>query len=472
LQERAKKAWVFTKSLGLSGQCWLGKKGWARRMRKSQIAATDRIGDTASKTIALFFTDSAALREVVQDSSAHPIATHDGDFAAALVAVQSAQAKLASAAEAGLPLQHDVSAADNVEVQPGAQRALQGKIDKATRTTIEGWVWDPETPEERVRLELVEGETTLATAVASNHRLDIVKHGIGDGRHGFSINLRDGLLLEDCHVLHLRCADTGAVVPGSPIILEPADSEIGDQPGADDRLRFQGHLDSIDAEWRLCGWAYDPSGGEPLTVELVEDGSIIASAQATEFRPDLLEAGFGQGACAFYINMPSDLFHGGFHNLRVYGVGAGHRELVGKPFGIVLPRLGRRHGGSQAPVPAIKIFEQITETHAPTNARPGNDVVREAAAVLQKIGFRFGHSAALGLLYAYVLRRSIDKDGLVTRLTRIHSDPSEYEGVVKEVIFSQEAAMIHGPSKYLTLHPLEFLSVWLDKKFGILELPE
>jgi hypothetical protein len=38
-------------------------------------------------------------------------------------------------------------------------------------------------------------------------------------------------------------------------------------------------------------------------------------------------------------------------------------------------------------------------------------------------------------------------------------------------MYSEEAGLIHGPSKYLSLHPLEFLRAWLDGRFGILELP-
>lgn len=412
----------------------------------------------ALKTVALTFLDGAAGRAVGQESRAQPIATHDRGHSAALAAVQSAGSTQASP-EAGSPPQR-------------GRHALQGNIDRTTWPVIQGWVWDPESPGKRIQLELVEGGTTLATAIASNRRPDIVERGIGDGQYGFSINLGDGLLSKDRHVLHLRCAESGAVLPGSPIIIEPRAPAIDRQSATRDKIEFQGHIDCIDTEWRLCGWAYDPSGGEPLKVELVENETVIASAQATEFRQDILDAGLGEGKCAFYIQIPSDLFDGGFHNLTIYGVSGGQREPMGKPFGTVFPRLGRRHGASQTFVPAIKIFELVTETKSPNGSRPSNELVNELADVLRKIGLRFGHSAALGLLYAYALRRSIDKDGLVTRLKRIHSNPSEYEGIVAEVIFSQEAAVIHGSSNYLTLDPIGYLRTWLDKRFGLLELPE
>lgn len=426
------------------------------------------------------------------------------------------------------------------EVARSPHRGLEGQIDAVDWTAIKGWVWSPETPGERIRLELLDDETPLVTTIANEHRPELVQRRIGDGGYGFSIEFPD--LAEGRHILHLRCADTGVDAPGSPIVLnftKPAAtapsgfradlvnagavgqgrasttldevavteqsvleegplspvrdddrmrlvfaSEMND--GADRALtepdqgrvegpRFQGYVDGIDAHWRLSGWAYDPDGDVPLTVELAElttEGeAVIASARANQLRADLLDAGLGQGECSFYILVPPNLLDGRFHNLRVYGTESTHRELIGKPFGIVLPRLGLAQNPARTPIPAIKIFQQFTYAAVPTTPRPGSEVIDEITSVLQQIGARFGHAAALGLLYAYVLRRPIDNDGLVTRLTRIHTDLSEYKGIVEEVIQSEEAVIIHGPSRYLTLHPLECLSVWLNAKFSILEIP-
>src|SRR5271170_8284422 len=38
-------------------------------------------------------------------------------------------------------------------------RRLQGQIDTVDWAAVNGWVWDPDTPRERIRLELVDGET-------------------------------------------------------------------------------------------------------------------------------------------------------------------------------------------------------------------------------------------------------------------------------------------------------------------------
>jgi glycosyltransferase involved in cell wall biosynthesis len=99
-------------------------------------------------------------------------------------------------------------------------RRLEGQIDAVDWAAVNGWVWDPDTPGERIRLELVDGETPLVTTLADDHRPELVKHGIGDGGYGFSIEFPSEIVAEGRRTLHLRCADSGATVPGSPIVLD------------------------------------------------------------------------------------------------------------------------------------------------------------------------------------------------------------------------------------------------------------
>ena len=101
-----------------------------------------------------------------------------------------------------------------------ADRTLEGHIDTVDWAAVDGWVWNPKHPEERIRLELVDGETPLATAIASAHRSELMQRGIGDGGYGFSIQFPNEIQAEGRHTLHLRCADSGAPVPGSPIVLD------------------------------------------------------------------------------------------------------------------------------------------------------------------------------------------------------------------------------------------------------------
>ena len=52
-------------------------------------------------------------------------------------------------------------------------RKLQGQIDAVDWAAVNGWVWDPNSPRDRIRLELVDGEIPLVTTIASDHRPEI-----------------------------------------------------------------------------------------------------------------------------------------------------------------------------------------------------------------------------------------------------------------------------------------------------------
>ena len=203
----------------------------------------------------------------------------------------------------------EVAAAPDAAVTHHIQGALQGAIDKATWTTIEGWVWDPENPHERVELELLDGATRLAAAIAADNRPDLLLAGVGDGRHGFRIDLAPGILSDGQHLLHLRCVNTGSSVPGSPIALEPLP-----RPS---ESAFRWYLDQI-TDKEVTGWIVPHNS--PLrhcTVTLKEAGVVLARAVASQFRADLLSAGIGDGCYAFTLPMPPSLLDGEVHALEI-----------------------------------------------------------------------------------------------------------------------------------------------------------
>ncbi len=193
-----------------------------------------------------------------------------------------------------------------------AQRELSGLIEIATSTAIKGWAWDSDNPTRRIQLELVEEGARLASAVADVERADLADIGIGDGRHGFLMELVPGLLSDERpHVLDLRCSETGAAVRGSPIVVTPSQTP------------FEWCLDSItDAE--LVGWF--KVRNEPArhcVVVLREGGRILAQAMASMFRRDLLAAGVGDGCYGFSLQMPHSLLNGEEHLLEVVEMDSG-----------------------------------------------------------------------------------------------------------------------------------------------------
>lgn len=162
----------------------------------------------------------ANTEKSAQPSSANGKARNgESDYASAAVTRAANGSNLRLPAD-GFPIGHDPSVAQSARKDDRASSILQGRIEKISHTEIEGWAWDSHSPDKHIRLQLIEGSNRLSEVVADRFRSDLVQLGCGDGRHGFSIALDDGLLSEGRHILSLKCADTGATLPGSPIVAD------------------------------------------------------------------------------------------------------------------------------------------------------------------------------------------------------------------------------------------------------------
>jgi hypothetical protein len=75
-----------------------------------------------------------------------------------------------------------------------AERVLEGYIEVAKWPRLRGWARDPAAPGGRVRLELADGHRRVLTVVASGSRPDLTVAGVGDGLHGFDVDLNSALL--------------------------------------------------------------------------------------------------------------------------------------------------------------------------------------------------------------------------------------------------------------------------------------
>jgi hypothetical protein len=209
------------------------------------------------------------------------------------------------------PAPDDVAAFETGPALSRDTRTLQGRIESLMPTEIGGWAWDPQTPYERIQLELVEGETRLAVSVASRDRPDLAQLGCGDGRHGFSIGLDHLKLPEGRHTLSLRCVSTGAEMPGSPIVIE-ARSAAAELPPV-----YRAYIDKV-SDQGILGWIMMPD--QPsfrYTVVLKERDHILRRAVASRFRQDLLSAGVGDGCYAFVFEPPHSLRDGQEHMLHI-----------------------------------------------------------------------------------------------------------------------------------------------------------
>lgn len=80
----------------------------------------------------------------------------------------------------------------------------------------------------------------------------------------------------------------------------------------------------------LIGWVWDPADpAKRLTVEVKLDGVTVRRREASDFRPDLPDAGVGDGRYAFSVELPAEAFDGEAHVLEATAAGGEH--LSGSP---------------------------------------------------------------------------------------------------------------------------------------------
>ena len=102
--------------------------------------------------------------------------------------------------------------------------ALHGMLDVATRGQIKGWARSEAHPDQPVALQILDNGVPIARVLANRHRADLRAAGFGDGRHAFEFTIPGGLSPLGRHVISVRCELDGHDLPGSPMVIEAADS--------------------------------------------------------------------------------------------------------------------------------------------------------------------------------------------------------------------------------------------------------
>lgn len=91
--------------------------------------------------------------------------------------------------------------------------AIEGRIDGIRESAVSGWAHDPDRPGERVELEVFLDGEHVGHCVANRERADLRNHGIGDGHHAFRLALRRQLEPGSAHVIVVRSARDGTLLP-------------------------------------------------------------------------------------------------------------------------------------------------------------------------------------------------------------------------------------------------------------------
>ena len=75
----------------------------------------------------------------------------------------------------------------------GEKLMEQGYIEVVRPFQVRGWALDEEDPDQAVAVRVTLDEQTIATGLADLFREDLARSGVGNGRHGFVLNLRSSL---------------------------------------------------------------------------------------------------------------------------------------------------------------------------------------------------------------------------------------------------------------------------------------
>ncbi|WP_298283258.1 hypothetical protein [Acidocella sp.] len=204
----------------------------------------------------------------------------------------------------------------------------------------------------------------------------------------------------------------------------------------------EGYVDGLDPRWNVVGWVRMPARPERrLSVGLLAEEVLIATDTALRFRGDLLAARYGDGNYGFHLAIPGRFFDGGRHRLAVRVLGEDSETVLGR-LELTLPaRPPRRAEPQRETAKAAALVAEVLGARAEITPAELEGFAQDLSEELGSIARHYDAATAIGLLYVHVLRRRADEDGLQTRLTRLSQTPEQMSEVVREVVFSDEAAV-------------------------------
>jgi hypothetical protein len=198
---------------------------------------------------------------------------------------------------------------------PPVGSSYGGNLEGVSCAVIGGWVWDKNQPSKALTVEILDGNTVVATTTAGNFRQDLLNAGKGNGQHGFEIStpasLKDGL----AHSIGVRVKSSNYSLPNSPKNLTCGNNPPPPPPPVSGN--FDGFLEGAHCTV-IGGWVWDKNQPDKAcTVEILDGVTVITTTLANHFRQDLVNAGKGNGQHGFEINTPASLKDGQPHAISV-----------------------------------------------------------------------------------------------------------------------------------------------------------
>ena len=289
-----------------------------------------------------------------------------------------------------------------------------GNVDGVGPVGIEGWAWDPRTPNEAIDVEFVVDGLVVLQVTADLLRRDLLATGVGNGRHGFLVE--KVYLPPFAESVTVRRVSDGLELPGSPLSIVPSEKEGGNAPymgnvdvsvpdqvpsktesfglaanneeshgltGANglvytsvvDETLPIGNIDRLDYE-EISGWVWDARRPDtPIDIEILDDDAVVLRMSADRYRSDLVDVGIGNGWHGFSVRNLAGIFPLSRHRVRVRRASDG-LDLPESPAWITQPGIDFR---------SIDFIDQVflTAVHAAT--RP-DDLTQPLNHLLRFVG--------------------------------------------------------------------------------------
>lgn len=169
---------------------------------------------------------------------------------------------------------------------------------------IYGWAWNRQQPDSPIRVDIYDGDKLLATIKAERWQQNLLNAGAGNGYHGFSYPVPASLKDQQAHSVSVRFSGTEVKLSNTPQLIT-----CGGAPPA-----YEGCHDGPADCRAISGWAWDSSQpNHPISVDIYDGDTLLATVKANLFRPDLAAAGKGSGHHGFSYALPPALQDGRLH---------------------------------------------------------------------------------------------------------------------------------------------------------------
>jgi SAM-dependent methyltransferase len=172
-------------------------------------------------------------------------------------------------------------------------RRVEGNLDEVTCGSIWGWAWNRAAPEQRLRLEIWDGNELIGSVWSDQFRADLARAGKGDGRVAFQFSPEKRLHRHPGSEIRVIAAGGGEPLDGSPRRIECRCPEQASarQPaiaGSAIDLPREGAVSRF--PWlELVGWVVGRSA--PVhSVELLNNGTVLRRVTVNLPRGDVAEA--------------------------------------------------------------------------------------------------------------------------------------------------------------------------------------